>query len=369
MTWLSDASLAHLREVADWPDLSGTRYEALERIGRGGMGAVYLARDRELDRHVALKVLDAPRPTPEDEARLLREARILARLEHPGIVPVHDLGSLPDGRLFYTMKWVRGSRLDEHAQRNAPLVELLHLFQRICETVGFAHARGVIHRDLKPENVMVGSFGEVLVLDWGVAKLLQPAEAGRNVSAEPVVTTSTGASPDGGGSSSGGSACAGSATSVGAPLGPAAPATVGGTVLGTPGYMAPEQSRGEVDRVDVRADVYALGAMLDFLLRRSSGKEDAPPPADSRSDRGGGRGFPRQLAAIRAKALAERPEERYASVLDLSADVSRFLAGVPVAAYPETLVDRAARLSRKYRTPILLVLAYLVMRLLLLAFG
>ncbi len=362
MTWLSDAALGHLRDVADWPDLSGTRYEIVERLGRGGMGAVYLARDRELDRQVALKVLDAPRPTPEAEARLLREARILAHLEHPGIVPVHDVGSLPDGRLFYTMKRVWGSRLDDFADPNGSLPELLRVFQRICEAVAFAHARGVIHRDLKPENVMVGAFGEVLVLDWGVAKLLA-LPAGRPDVPPPCM----------------------SATASEAEITPegSVPATAGGTVLGTPGYMAPEQSRGEVERVDARTDVYALGAILDFLLRRSAEPVTTPQPSGStepaamkparRAGSGKGRvrarGVSRQLEAIRRKALAEEPEQRYGSVEELSAEISRCLAGLPVMAYPETLLDRARRFFVRFRTPILLVLAYLIMRLALILFG
>jgi serine/threonine protein kinase len=344
MTWLSDAALEHLRDVADWPDLSGTRYELVDRLGRGGMGAVYLARDRELDRQVALKVLDAPRPTPEAEARLLREARVLARLEHPGIVPVHDVGWLPDGRLFYTMKRVKGSRLDDVASAGGSVPELLRVFERICEAVAFAHARRVIHRDLKPENVMVGDFGEVLVLDWGVAKLLDEASGALAAEHDGQPARVPGAGRDG------------------------APVTTGGTVLGTPGYMAPEQSRGEVERVDARADVYALGALLDFLLRRGareSGTGDAGRPVGANTRP---RGIPRQLEAIRRKALAEDPDQRYDSVLALAADVSRFEAGLSVSAYPETLLDRARRLFARYRTPILLVVAYLVMRLALLLF-
>jgi len=133
---------------------------------------VYAADDRELQRRVALKVLAAPRITEEARERMLREARILARLEHPGIVPVHDILSLPDGRVAYAMKLVQGERLDAHARRLRGLRERLRIFERICEAVAFAHAQGVIHRDLKPGNIMVGSFGEVLVLDWGVAKIL-----------------------------------------------------------------------------------------------------------------------------------------------------------------------------------------------------
>ena len=174
MTWLSDDTLEHLRRVTEWPDFEGTRYRARALLGRGGMGAVYLAEDRELDREVAIKVLGTV--TPDAAARLRQEALILGRLEHPGIVPIHDAGTLPDGRVYYVMKRVRGERLDAHVRAGRPIQDLLGVFERICDAVAFAHARGVIHRDLKPENVMVGEFGEVLVLDWGVAKVLHETE-------------------------------------------------------------------------------------------------------------------------------------------------------------------------------------------------
>ena len=170
MTRLSDAALEHLRDVAEWPELTGNRYEIVGALGQGGMGTVFLARDRELEREVALKVLRAAASSPDTALRLRRESRILARLEHPGIVPVHDVGRLPDGRVYYVMKLVRGVRLDQYA-RAAVLTDLLRLFLRICETIGFAHAQGVVHRDLKPGNIMVGAFGEVLVMDWGIAKV------------------------------------------------------------------------------------------------------------------------------------------------------------------------------------------------------
>jgi len=289
MRWLPDGALDHLKEVASEPDLAGTPYEIVGTIGQGGMGTVYLARDRDLDREVALKVVQLHQ---EDTERMLREARILARLEHPGIVPVHDVGVLPDGRAWYVMKRVRGSRLD----RSLSLPDRLRAFERICEAVAFAHAHGVIHRDLKPENVMVGPFGEVLVMDWGVARLQGTVEAP--------------------------------------------------SIMGTPGYMAPEQERGEMERIDERTDVYALGAILSFLLE---GEDRVPRP----------------LAAIRSRAMAAEPEGRYPNVRELSADLGRYLDGLPVAAYRESLLEQAARLFRRYRAPILLVLAYLLMRALL----
>ena len=326
MTWLSDAAVERLRDAADWPDLSGTRYEALGVLGRGGMSTVYRARDRELQREVALKVM-----APEAEgtvARLRNEARVLARLEHPGLVPVHDVGTLPDGRVFYVMRLVRGRRLDEHARQERSLPALLRLFERVCETVAFAHAQGVLHRDLKPANVMVGPFGEVLVLDWGLAKLVAGAPAR---AADPM--PAAGRAPMDG--------------PPAVPLSDAPTRTRRGTVLGTPGFMAPEQARGEVDRLDERADVYALGAMLRFLTETRGGD------------------VPRPLQAIASRACAEHPAGRYASVAELAADVSRFLSAEAVEAYRERLPERVSRLVVKHRVPIALVTAYLLMRVLL----
>lgn len=164
MTFLPDAALDRLRALEDRPDFSGTRYDLDEPIGRGGMGVVFRGRDRSLDRDVAVKVTEWA--TAADAERLRAEARTLAALEHPGIVPVHDVGQLPDGRVYSVMMLVRGERLDACAARLA-LPDRLRLFDRICDTVSFAHARGIVHGDLKPANVMIGEFGQVLVMDWG----------------------------------------------------------------------------------------------------------------------------------------------------------------------------------------------------------
>jgi eukaryotic-like serine/threonine-protein kinase len=162
MLMLSDRVLDHLCNVIDAPDLSGTRYRLIRQIGRGGMGNVYLAHDSALGRDVALKIVNST-----------EEARTLASLEHPGIVPVHDIGTLPDGRLYCAMKFVPGTRLDGYLFTGPTLTDRMRTFLRICEPVAFAHSRGVIHRDLKPENIMLGAFGEVLVLDWGIARRLE----------------------------------------------------------------------------------------------------------------------------------------------------------------------------------------------------
>src|SRR5690242_17619500 len=170
MKWLGDGTVDRLQANMQVPDLTGTRYRPIRFLDSGGMAEIWLAEDTVLQRHVALKVLDA-NDSAELASRLLREAHILAALEHPGIVPIHDTGTLADGRVFCCMKYVQGLRLDDFLTRVPALADRLRLLLRIAEPVAFAHSRGIIHRDLKPENVMVGPFGEVLVMDWGLGKV------------------------------------------------------------------------------------------------------------------------------------------------------------------------------------------------------
>ena len=334
---LSDKAIERLRAGADEPDLAGTRYRLLERVARGGMGVVYAAEDEKLERRVALKVLDVPGSDGDLATRLMREARVLARLEHPGIVPVHDVGTLADGRVFYTMKFVEGQRLDKFIEGIESVQDRLRLFLRICEAVAFAHARGVLHRDLKPANIMVGPFGEVLVMDWGLAKILRGEISSADPAADPEVTVFE--KPKSSDEESGSTK-----SSV---------ITGHGTVMGTPGYMSPEQARGEVEVLDARSDIFSLGALLRFLLTQKTPAGIAP-----RLDR--------SLEAICAKACAEQRESRYAAVQELGQDVSRYLDGLAVGAHRESLFDKAARFYRRYRFFILLILAYLVMRVILL---
>jgi serine/threonine protein kinase len=334
MRHLSDKALTRLRDGAELPDLSGTRYRLLGQIARGGMGVVYAAEDEKLERRVALKVLEVPGAKGELASRLMREARVLARLEHPGIVPVHDVGTLADGRVFYTMKFVEGQRLDKYLERVKSIPDKLRIFLRVCEPVAFAHSRGVLHRDIKPANIMVGSFGEVLVMDWGLAKIVAQAAGDALQDADTVSESPKAISADT------------DTTRVSVITGH-------GTVLGTPGYMSPEQARGEVEAVDGRSDVFSLGALLRFMLneRNPSG---SPPRLD------------KSLEAICEKASAEKPGSRYTSVQDLALDVSRHLDGLAVAAYRESFFEKAARLYGRYRFFILLIAAYLLMRLILL---
>jgi serine/threonine protein kinase len=341
MKFLSDKAIERLRHSADEPDLTGTRYQLLERVARGGMGVVYAALDETLDRRVALKVLDLPRASGELAHRLNREARVLARLEHPGIVPVHDVGTLLDGRVFYTMKFVEGQRLDQHIEAVSSVPDRLRLFLRICDAVAFAHARGVLHRDLKPANIMVGAFGEVLVMDWGLAKILKPTQA-----------DTSGEDPD--------------ATILRAPDGhresddstKATQVTGQGTVLGTPGYMSPEQATGDIAHLDERCDIYSLGALLRFLSASA-------PHSNSRFDSPGDK----SLEAICSKATAHDPAARYSSVSEFSADISRYLDGLPISARKESFVEKLARFYRRHHIAILLIAAYLAMRVLILIFS
>jgi serine/threonine-protein kinase len=304
MTPLSDAALSHLASVTDRPVVPGGRYEILGHLGQGGMGTVYRARDHALGREVALKALSAPWAVGDGD-RLPREAQVLATLEHPGIVPVHDLGHLADGRAFYTMRLVQGRRLDKALADGPPLADLLRTFYRVCETVAYAHAHGILHGDIKPQNIMLGPFGEVLLMDWGVAKLLR---------------TNAGASA--------------------------------AEAVGTRGFMAPELAGGS-GAPDERTDVYALGAVLHVLLE----------------DRRGSAAAPAALRSVAAKALATVPSARYAAVADLMGDLASFMEGRSVSAHPEGLTRRALRVLSRYRVAATLIAAYLVARALLLLFA
>ena len=358
MRWLSDNTVERLREEADLPDLGGSKYLVLHKIGSGGMGTVYLAQDVDLGRKVAIKVMNIADTTGSLASRMMREARIVALLEHPSIVPIHDVGRLDDDRVFYAMKLVQGRRLDQTAvDDSVSSYDLLRIFQKVCEAVAFAHARGVIHRDLKPENIMVGPFGEVLVMDWGVAKWLggaKPSESMSNSERSKV-------------------GALGDADLIATlPLAAGAPGdTSSGTIIGTPAYMPPEQARGETEILDERSDVFALGAMLYFILTRRPPvypavvTDGSPNAVNVRFMR------PRQIDAkisraiegICLKAMSERREERYYNAEEIAADVVRFLDGMPVTAYRENILEKAGRWLNKNRFIVLLIIAYLIMRL------
>ncbi len=372
MKFLPDQVVARLQTEMQTPDLSGTRYRALELLGHGGMGTVWLAQDSILQRPVALKVLAAENSSADLAARLMQEAVVLARLEHPGIVPVHDAGTLPDGRTFYCMKHVEGQTLDRYA-RKLPLRERLRLVQRIAEPLAFAHSRGIIHRDLKPANIMVGAFGEVLIMDWGLAKVMAATGVSSATDQVPMqvvgdIEASSPAKQDPA-HVTGASEVHSTAKQVSGheftravqdPLasGALAPAnaTAHGSVLGTPGYMAPEQERGEVNLVDQRTDIFAMGSILESLLQEPPGSPE-------------GESYSRPLRAICAKAKCPEMSGRYSSVQELAADVGRYLDGLPVTAYRENIFERTARLVSRNRVAVVLVLAYLFMRLLFILFS
>jgi serine/threonine-protein kinase len=332
------------------------RYTLTRLHAKGGIGQVWVARDTTLGREVALKEL---RPegsgNPIAWARFLEEARITGQLEHPGIVPVYELkGQAQDQQPFYTMRFIRGRTLsaaahefhEKRAEGKAGPLEravLLNAFVSVCHAVAYAHSRGVIHRDLKGQNVVLGDFGEVMVLDWGLAKLVNaPAASGAQAAEAPTVEPS--------------------------PDWLQHDATVQGRVLGTPAYMAPEQAEGRIDAIDQRTDVYGLGAILyevlsdqrpflgtdtHDLLRRV--REEEPEPLH-RIDPS----VPRALEAICRRAMAKRQEDRYQSAADLGRDVQRWLADEPVIAYREPATVRLRRWARRHRTAVAAAAALLL---------
>ncbi len=276
------------------------RYTLGTQLGAGGMGEVLLATDRQIEREVAIKRMRVA-PTPDAIARFEREAKIQGRLEHPAIVPVHELAFDAEGRPFFVMKRLTGTTLADLIERGRGLTrqKLLRAFADVCLAIEFAHQRGVVHRDLKPANIMLGDFGEVYVLDWGIARRLDDADAS--------------ASPD---------------TLVDAPPG----ATAAGAILGTPGYIAPELLRGE--RVDTRADVYALGCILfeilagEPLLPRGRAALDAAlGPIDARpSTRANATDVPPELEALCVDATRANRDER-PTAREVATRIEQYLDG------------------------------------------
>jgi tRNA A-37 threonylcarbamoyl transferase component Bud32 len=324
---------------------SRDRYSVTRLHATGGLGRVWLAHDPGMNREVALKELLPERSgLPAAAARFVREARITGQLEHPGIVPVYELAGDDTGAPFYTMRFVRGRTLGEaiagYHQRRASgtagaldLRELLAAFVTLCQAVAYAHSRRVIHRDLKPANVILGDFGEVILLDWGFAKVLGEPET-----ADPNATRDALASA--------------------ADPGDGVSATRYGQVLGTPAYMAPEQAAGAIDQIDERTDVYGLGAILYEIATgappfRAETMKDllervrSVPPARPTS---AVRDVPKPLEAVILKCLNKAPTDRYAGAKELAADVQRFLADEPVSAYRDPLRVRAGRWARRNRT-------------------
>jgi len=328
------------------PPAAGSRFSILRPHAQGGLGQVSVALDAELNREVALKELRPERADdPDSRARFLIEAEITGRLEHPGVVPVYGLGRDAQGRPFYAMRFVNGQSLKETIDRfhrvedsggrdprqwNLALRQLLNRFVAVCNVMAYAHSRGVIHRDLKPANILLGPYGETLVVDWGLAKVV-----GRGESAPQAGAVEVTLQPASGSSG-----------------------TLPGTALGTPAYMSPEQAEGRLEQVGPLSDVYSLGATLFCLL---TGK----PPIDE-TDVGAALGrvrrgefpspravrpdIPQGLEAISLKAMALKPEDRYGSVRALVEDIERWLADEAVSVYREPLMVRLTRWGRRHRT-------------------
>ena len=324
---------------------AGTRFRILRPHAEGGLGRVSVARDEELNREVALKEIKSRQADqPESRARFLLEAEVTGGLEHPNIIPVYGLGQYADGRPFYAMRFIRGDNLKDAcgrfhtspelkhdpSQRAVEFRKLLRRFLNVCNAIDYAHHRGVLHRDLKPGNIMLGKYGETLVVDWGLAKLLSRPETDVQASEGPVAPPSA--------SGSG--------------------ATQMGSMIGTPAYMSPEQAAGRIDLLGPASDVYSLGATLYYLLTNRApfdgsdvgavlqkvqrGEFPAPRKMDATIDR--------PLEAICLEAMALKPENRYATPRAMADDIEHWLADEPVTAYREPLRTRVARWGRKHKT-------------------
>jgi WD40 repeat protein/tRNA A-37 threonylcarbamoyl transferase component Bud32 len=307
------------------PPIDPTRYHVVRELARGGLGRILEVRDLRIGRVVALK--EILRDSDDAYARFVREATITARLEHPAIVPVHDLGRWPSGAPFYAMKLVSGRSLHDVLADTPSLDGRLALLPNViavADAIAYAHSQGIIHRDLKPANVLVGAFGETVVIDWGIAKDLRADEPDPAIAADA--------------------------------LADARALTVAGAVLGTPCYMPPEQASGGA--VDERADVYALGAVLYEVLAGAPPYHDAPavlaavlagppPPAEALEP-----AIPADLAAIVRKAMARAPGDRYPSSRELAEDLRRFQTGRLVSAHAYARRTLVERWLRRYRAPV-----------------
>jgi tetratricopeptide (TPR) repeat protein/tRNA A-37 threonylcarbamoyl transferase component Bud32 len=344
--------------------MTGLRYRVLRQHARGGLGEVFVAEDTELHREVALKEIRSEHAGDKDSrGRFVLEAEITGGLEHPGIVPVYGLGSYEDGRPFYAMRFVRGDNLKEAIQRfhqaevpqrdpgerNVGFRELLGRFVDVCNAVAYAHSRGIVHRDLKPGNVMLGKYGETLVVDWGLAKPVGRPDDLPDTG-EATLRPSSGASD--------------------------VAQTRMGSAVGTPSFMSPEQAAGRLDQLGPAADIYSLGATLYAVLTGTApfrGKSDEVLPqvqhGDFRAPRQVKATIPAALEAICLKAMALRSADRYRTALALAEDVEHWLADEPVSAWAEPLRLRVGRWARRHKPLVSGAAAALLVGLLALGVG
>ena len=330
-------------------ELGKGRYQCTEELGRGGMGVVVRARDRSLGRDVAIKLLKEP-DRPGRLRRFLREAQVSGQLAHPNIVPVHDFGIDATGRVYFTMQLIEGRTLAAHlddlreGRVGFPLPRLVRILVQICNAIELAHSRDVIHRDLKPCNIMIGSYGEVLVMDWGLARVV---ESHGQVSIDR------------------------SPSSIDSNEGDEQELTLEGSVLGTPAYMSPEQAEGHNSSLDPRSDIYSLGALLyelltlrapiigrdvrDVIEKVRSGAIDRPSTVSPKD-----RPVPRDLEAVVMRAMAHQPGERYQKVADLRRDLEAWLDGRAVSARSLPITELMVMAFRRHRVVALTSIALLV---------
>ncbi|WP_143544093.1 serine/threonine-protein kinase [Rhodopirellula sp. MGV] len=330
----------------------GLKFQASDELGRGGWGIVQRARDQTLDREVAIKRIIGETHDQELRDQFLHEAQITGRLQHPGVVPVHELGQEQTGEMFYVMKLLEGDTLRAHIRathqhwsglprRSQPMLDellapLLERFIDICNTIAYAHQKGVIHRDLKPANIMVGEFGETIVLDWGLAKTIDDAPE----DCSETLRHGFGASETTSDQET------------------RRRSERHGVVIGTPAYMSPEQAQGRTPQLDHRSDIFSLGVILYEILSgqhphkglKTDEVLERAKAAEFESLKHFRPGLSPAMVAVVEKSMALQPRDRYDSALDLANDVRHWMLGEPVSVHPGTLLERCGRWGRRHRT-------------------